>query len=314
MRRAAPLLLAALLAACPNGGVAPPPTSDAPAPEEGPRIVVGRIPSENPMKAIQAMQPLMRLMEERLGTRVQPASARDYDDFIAKMAEGKYDIAFLAPLAYVQARERTGYEAILRPVRDGSDSYTSIIIARTDGPIRTIADLRGRTFAFTDEKSASGYIFPRAHLLREGIDPDRDLRRVAFVGGHDNVVLNVYRREYDAGAVFRDARPRALDGDMAKVEELRIVATTKPIPNEPIAVSPRLRQEDPALVARIVEFFTTLHETPEGREALRYYSEDGVPVEAFVPASDADYESVREYASAIEREPGGSETAPPSAR
>jgi phosphonate transport system substrate-binding protein len=253
------------------------------------------------MRTIKAMQPIMKLMEERLGVSVKPASARDYDDFIEKMAEASFDVAFLAPIAYVEARERTGYEVIARPVREGSDSYTSIIIARADGPVRTLADLKGRTFAFADERSASGYVFPKGHLLQHGIDPNRDLRKVAFVGGHDNVVLNVLRREYDAGAVYNDARRVALKGDEEKIRQLRIVAVTKPIPNEPVTVSPRFRREHPDLAERIAEFFATLHETPEGREALRLYSQEEDPIERYVPARDADYDDVRAYVALTAR-------------
>lgn len=299
----AALLATAALAACGAcGGGAPEveEISEEAAPE-GPRLVVGRIPAENPVKALQAMQPLMKLMGERLGMRIQPASARDYDDFIQKMADGEYDIAFLAPLAYVAARDSTGYEAIARPVRGGSDSYTAIIISRVDGPIRTLADLKGSSFAFADERSTSGSVVPRAYLLRNGIDPARDFRKTGFVGGHDNVVMNVYRGVYDAGACFNDARPRALDGDAEKVAQLRIVATTDTIPNEPIAVSPRLRSENPDLVRKITEFFTTLHETPEGREALRHYSMESTEVTAFAASTDTDYRTVREYAAALER-------------
>lgn len=294
-RRIGILALAGLLACGRAEEVPPPPVEEAPA---GPRIVIGQIPSKNPMRTIRAMQPMMKLMEERLGVSVQPSSAQDYDDFVEKMAEGRFDIAFLAPLTYVQAKERTGYEVIARPWRNGSDSYTSIIIARADGPIRTVADLKGRSFAFADERSTSGYIFPKGHLLRHGIDPDRDFRRTAFVGGHDNVVLNVLRGEFDAGAVYNDARRAALKGDEERIRQLRIVAVTKPIPNEPIALSPRFRREHPELAARVEEFFLTLHETPEGREALRVYSE-GEPIERYVRARDADYDSVREYAAAL---------------
>src|SRR5207244_6062947 len=88
---------------------------------------------------------------------------------------------------------------------DGSSTYRGIIVTRKDSGIKSIADLKGKRFAFVDPKSASGYVYPRAMLIEKGIDPETFFSETIFAGSHDRVIAAVLNRRVDAGAIYDGA-------------------------------------------------------------------------------------------------------------
>lgn len=258
--------------------------------EEKEVLVIGRVPAENVVRLLKRSQPLIRYLEKELGMRVRFQFARDYEAMIKGMEKKIYDLVHLGPKSYVEGHERAGYYAILKPIRHGSATYRSMIIVRKDSGINTLNDLRGKTFCFTDKESASGYLYPKVLLLKKGIGPDKDFKRVFFTGTHDGVVLNVYHKNFAAGACFDDARKSTFREEPEKIEELRIIARTPPISNEPFAVRPDL---DKKLVKKISKAFLKLGQSPEGREILEALY-PGTGLEGYAEAKDSDYDSVRE--------------------
>jgi phosphonate transport system substrate-binding protein len=250
------------------------------------KIVIGRVPSGNVLDISERMEPLVALMKRELGVEVQVKFATDYAEFTRRMEAGEYDFAFCAPFQYITAHDKAGYEAVLRPVRHGADTYVGLIITAKP-EIASLSDLKGRRIAFVDPRSTSGYLFPLGLLAAQGLG-SRDFES-AFLKGHDNVVLNVLNRTYDAGACFDGAQ--TFHGK-DRAGELTILARTEAIYNEPIAVSPQFRAKKPELVERVISFLSGLDSRPEGLEAIARY---GDSVSRFVAATDTDYNSVRWY-------------------
>jgi len=277
--------------ACGDGGAPPPPDIQPIVLRE--KIVIGRVPSGNVLDISERMEPLIAYLQKELGIDVQIKFAADYSEFTRQMEKNEYDLAFCGAFQYVTAHERSGYEAVLRPVRNNADTYVGIFIT-TRPDITSLAQLRGKRIAFVDRQSTSGYLFPLGLLIRAGIAPHEI--QPFFLKGHDNVVLNILNRNYDAGACFKTAETiygRERSG------EIRIIAETDPIPNEPIAISPRFRAERPALADRVIQLLLTLHENPEGLDALAKYGEG---VQRFVAARDEDYDTIRDYMASMPRE------------
>jgi phosphonate transport system substrate-binding protein len=155
-------------------------------------------------------------------------------------------------------------------VRFGVPYYRSQLLYRADLPIRTVADLRGRKFAFVDPASASGYLFPAALLKRHGIDPARHLGQVVFAGGHDKVVLAIYSGAVDAGATFgdefgNDARERIIRHYPDVKERVRVLAYTDPIPADTVSFRRDLPEE---VKARTALALVRIAQTAPGRETL----------------------------------------------
>lgn len=283
---------------CACGGAGKPQELAAPGPAPtrptfAEKIVIGRVPSGNVIDILEKMGPLRDLMESELGVEIDVKFAADYADFTRAMIENKFDLAFCAPFQYIEAHEKAGYEAALRPIRYGSDTYAGVIVT-ANPKITSISQLKGKKIAFADRNSTSGFIFPLGLLAANGIKMT-DFQ-YEFLIGHDNVVLNVEKGNYDAGACFEGADVRYRSNPDVN---LRVLAKTDPIFNEPIAVSARFKEERGELAARAIALLAKLHESPQGAAALKAMP-DGVS--RFVPAADGDYDSVRRYKANLPQE------------
>ncbi len=252
-------------------------------------INYGHVPSISASDRYDELAPLRNYLENELDIKFNIQFASDYETVIDKLETGEYDFVTFGPLSYVQAADRGIGEAVLKPVRFGSVAYQSLIITHVDSGIDEAEDLRGRSFAFVDRDSASGYLFPRAYLEREGVDVDEELS-TGFSGSHTEVVMNVWLRSHDAGAIYDDARGDVGAGERV-MEETRILAKTSEIPNEPWTFRKSFMEENPELVEEIIQLMEGLDEAGNrGRRIL-----ESLQVDGFRRATDEDYEVIREY-------------------
>lgn len=241
---------------------------------------------------MQNAQPLVEILRQELQMEVQPFVATDYTGVVEALRVGKLDIAFLTPASYVLAKNEADVRVVLKSERKGIPFYYAAIITRADSGIRTMDDLRGKTFAFGDSLSTTGHVFPRRMLKRHGIDPVRDFKRILYSGGHDATVLAVLNGKVDAGATYANS-PDSEDTawmrylrDPAEVIKIRPVAFSEPIPADNLVVSAGLDQR---IAARIVDVFLQLSRNPSRKKMLR----DLYQIDGFLPATDTDYDSVR---------------------
>src|SRR5262244_1162575 len=144
---------------------------------------VGFVPAENAQQVIQNAQPIVDILQKRLGMEVQPFVATDYTGVIEALRGNKLDIAFLTPASYVLAKSEANVKVVLKSERKGSPFYYAAIITRADSGIKKLEDLRGKTFAFGDPLSTSANVFPRKMLREHGIDPVRDFKQILTPAG-----------------------------------------------------------------------------------------------------------------------------------
>src|SRR5207249_960674 len=160
------------------------------------------------------------------------------------MGAENVDIGWLAPFAYVLARDKFKTDVILASVRGGSKTYTGQIITHVDSGVTSIEGLKGKKFAFVDPGSASGYLYPSAYLLSKGIDPKTAFSESIFAGGHDKVVIAVYNKQVDGGATFGDSVPGQVTDARTLVQstfpdvmdKIKVLGVTEPIPNDTVSV------------------------------------------------------------------------------
>lgn len=258
-----------------------------------PRVLrMGFVPSENLQHIMRNAQPIVSAMSRELKMEVVPFVATDYTGVIEAMRAKKLDVAFFAPGAYVLAERQANAKAILKAVRGGDGFFYSAIITRTDSNIKSLRDLKGKTFAFVDPVSVSGAIYPKALLLDEGLRPERDFSQVIYAGGHDATVLAVLHGKVDAGATFSNdtAGKQGSWNEFLPPEQqskIRVLAYTKPAPSDNIAVADGL---DPAIVAQVKSALLKMSSTPEGRKHLM----DIYHIEGFAPTSPAEYAPIRD--------------------
>ena len=263
-------------------------------PAKAPQVLrVGFVPSEDAAQVMQNAQPIVEILRQQLGMEIRPFVATDYTGVIEALRANKLDVAFLTPASYVLAKIETNVKVVLKSERKGVAAYYAAIITRTDSGIKSLDDLRGKSFAFGDALSTSGYVFPRKMLKERGIDPVRDFKQVLYSGGHDATVLAVLNGKVDAGATYANS-PDGQDTawmrflkNPADVKRIHAIAFSEPIPADNLVINGNL---DERLAKKIEQVFLDLSRDPQGKKMLReLYQIDG-----FVSATDKDYDSVRQ--------------------
>lgn len=255
-------------------------------------VRVGFVPAEDAQQVLQNAQPIIELLRQKLGMEIQPFVAADYTGIVEALRVKKLDVAFLAPASYVLAKNEANIKVILKSERKGIPYYYAAIITRADSGIKTLEDLRGRTFAFGDSLSTTGNVIPRKMLKERGIDPARDFKQILYAGAHDATVLAVFNGKVDAGATYAnspDSEDTAWIRYLKKPEDIRkirAIAFSEPIPADNLVISVDL---DDGIAKKIEELFVELSRDPKGKKMLR----DLYQIDGFVPASDKDYDSVR---------------------
>ena len=258
-------------------------------------IKMALVPSLDTQKLVTDGAKLAKLLEKETGLKYEVSVPTSYTAVITAMGAGNVDVGWLSPIPYVIAHDRYGVEVVLTTVRDNSTKYWSFIIARKDSGINKLADLKAKRFAFGDPLSTSGTIYAK-HLFRsKGNDPATFFSNVIYAGSHDRVVVAVYNKQVDAGAIYGgtsdDARSKVLKAIPDVNSKTQVIAKSIDIPNDTVSVRKGL---PPAITKKIADGLLKIAASDEGRKAiLSLYGIDG-----FVRAKDADYESVRTVARA----------------
>src|SRR6266568_3660009 len=254
---------------------------------------VGFVPAEDAQQVMQNAQPIVEILRKELGMEVQPFVATDYTGVVEALRVNKLDVAFMAPASYVLAKNEADIKVILKSERKGIPFYYAAIITRSDSAIKTLDDLRGKTFAFGDSLSTTGHVFPRKMFKERGIDPVRDFKQILYSGGHDATVLAVLNGKVDAGATYANS-PDNNDTAWMRylkssedVKKIHAIAFSEPIPADNLVINSHLEE---SLAQKVQTIFLDLSRDPKGKEMLR----DLYQIDGFVAATDKDYDSVRQ--------------------
>ena len=194
-------------------------------------------------------RPLAEHLSRQLGRPVKLYTVDTWEGLAKSLANGETDIALMGPWGYVLANHVAGAQAVASILYDGKPEYFAIMVTHPKSGIRSIADLKGRTFAFGDKGSTSGYLIPYHHFQKNGIDPDRYLGRVLNTK-HQAIELQVTRGEIDAGADYNRNRDAMIAEGLIKAADSVVFWTSDPLPNDALAVRADLAK-DAAFVAKL---------------------------------------------------------------
>lgn len=252
-------------------------------------LTVGLIPSEDSRAMIANSQVMMDQLSKALGMPVKPFVAADYNGVIEALRSKRLDVAYLGPFSYVLGATVAPIEAfaVAETKKAGRTYYHSLVVAHKDSGIKTVADLKGKTFAFVDPSSTSGHLFPKAGLKKVGFDTEKDFGRVIFSGSHDSNAVAVQNKKIDAVAIADRILDAAIAKGLAKREDLVVVWKSDPIPESPTVWRKDL---DPALKKRIQAAFLEVKNIP--------WSDQG-ELNGFHPTNDAAYNIIRETAKTL---------------
>jgi phosphonate transport system substrate-binding protein len=196
-------------------------------------------------------KPLAGYLSAKLGRRVVLRTVDTWEGLAKSLSNGETDMALMGPWGYVLANHQAGAQAIATILYDGKPEYFAIMVTHPKSGINKIEDLKGRTFAFGDKGSTSGYLIPFHQFHKMKLDPEKFLGKVIHTK-HQAIETQVTRGELDAGADFNRNRDAMIAEGLIKASDSKIFWTSAPLPNDAFAVSTELFK-DKALVARLTQ-------------------------------------------------------------
>src|SRR5437762_3825341 len=253
-----------------------------------PPLHLARTPSQKPTDLIAAGEEFGRALARLLGTPVRVTVASDYAAVVEALRNRTADLAWVHPAGYVLANREAKARIVAKNLWHGKATFTSRFFVRKDSGLTRVEELRGKTIAFVDPASTSGYVYPMVLLMRRGLvrnrDPKTFFREVVFAGSHDAGMRALLNGHVDALASFDMAREQYLK-DPAERERIVVVAETPEIPEAGIAARDGL---DPATFAKVRAALLQIRAPAYAELLKRLYEIDG-----FAPADDRDYDPVR---------------------
>jgi phosphonate transport system substrate-binding protein len=229
-------------------------------------LKVSAIPDENPTELQRKFTPLGKYLEAKTGMKVEFIPVTDYAATVEGLAAKKIDMVWYGGFTFVQAYLRSNKTAIPLVQRAEDEQFKSVFIT-TNPDIKTLADLKDKTFTFGSASSTSGHLMPRNFMLQAGLDPDKTLKRVAFSGAHDATALQVAGGKVDAGALNISVWEKMVTEKKVDTSQVRVFYTTPPYFDYNWTVRGDL---DPALVTKLRQAFLDLDsKNPEDAEILK---------------------------------------------
>jgi phosphonate transport system substrate-binding protein len=249
-------------------------------------VVMSFVPSGDTQEIIASGDDLAAMIKDRTELEIQANVGTDFAAVREAMCAEQAQVGWLNTFNYVLANEKCGVDVGLVTERYGSSTYRGQIIVRADSGITSLADLKGKVMCWVDPNSTSGYIIPRIHLAANGVDPDTDFAQTVEAGSHNNVVVQVYNGDCDAGATYDDARS-SIQEDFPDVEEQVIILDyTGDIPNDTVSFSKGIPAD---IREQITTALIEIAATEEGKAALNtLYS-----IENLVKADDSFFDAFR---------------------
>lgn len=231
----------------------------------------------NPYKSVEELHvihaELIAYLEKALDREIVFVVAKDYNQIMTLVEQGSVDIASVSPklLAILRQREpKLHYLATIKfaNAQVGTrSSYHGLILTLKGSAIQNIADLKGKSFGFTDPDSTSGYLYPRFIMQQNGINPNKDLGKVYMIKKHSKIIDTILEESIDAGAVY-DGIYYELSKE--KQEKIRILATTEEIPYDAMIASNHLNK---ALIAKIHDLLLAFHPSQATQAGIAGFEE-----------------------------------------
>jgi phosphonate transport system substrate-binding protein len=246
------------------------------------------IPTTDPGKMARESEPLVAYLEKATGAKVELTVPLNYAAVVEAFGADKVDIAYFGGFTYVQARKRFDAQPLVQRERDRE--FHSLFITQADSSIASLADLKGKTFAFGDVNSTSGHLMPEYFMREAGVDPEV-IAKAIYTGGHDATALAVANKKADAGALDETVFHRLTKEGKLDAATLKVFHTTPPYFDYVWAARKAL---DPALADAFSKAMFALDAgNPQHKPVL-----DLLQATRYVKAEDASYDKLRQAAIA----------------
>lgn len=252
-------------------------------------LKVSAIPDEAPTELQRKFKPLGDYLEKETGMKVEFTPVTDYAAVVESLATRKLDLVWLGGFTFVQTKIRTNGTAIPIVQRAEDEKFISRYIVPADSTAKTLADLKGKSFAFGSPSSTSGHLMPRFFLLQAGVNPDKDFKNIAFSGAHDATVAFVAGGKAEAGVLNASVWDKLVESKNPNAMKVRVLATTPPYYDYNWTVRGDL---DPAVIKKLTDAFLKLDASKPEHKAIM----DLQRASKFIPTKASNYDGIENAA------------------
>jgi phosphonate transport system substrate-binding protein len=265
--------------ACPNGGT----------------VRLGVEPYDTAARLIPIYEKVAKLIGDKIGCKVEVYVATGYNAEIEAMRNGKLEMGEFGPLGYVLAHQVAKAEAVAAfgTVDGKPDTYWASLVTYPSSGIKTAADIRGHSFAFSDPASTSGHLFPAYGLRKAGLDPDKDVKAI-YAGSHTASFEAIYNHKVDAGELNSEQLESATQRGHYHDGDLVFLWKSDPIPTDPIAVRGDMPDAFKKKLTDVLQHLDLTSLPPEDRKIMV-----GAGITQLVPQTDQAYDGIRDLVKTL---------------
>jgi phosphonate transport system substrate-binding protein len=285
---AAAMAIAAAIATSPLPAAA----DDCPA---GGTVRFGVEPYDTAARLVPIYEKIGKMIGDKVGCKVEVFIATGYNAEIEAMRNGKLELGEFGPLGYVLAHQVAKAEAVAAfGSADGkSVTYWASLVTYPTSGIKTVEDIRGHSFAFSDAASTSGHLFPAYGLRKAGLDPDKDIKAI-YAGSHTASFEAIYNHKVDAGELNSEQLESATQRGHYKDGDLVFLWKSDPIPTDPFAVRGDMPEAFKKKLADAVQHLDLMSLDPADRKILV-----GAGITQLVPQTDQAYDLIRDLVKTL---------------
>jgi phosphonate transport system substrate-binding protein len=264
---------------CPNGGT----------------VRFGIEPYDTAARLTPIYEKVGKLIGDKIGCKVEIYVATGYNAEIEAMRNGKLEVGEFGPLGYVLAHQVAKAEAVAAfGSADGKPvTYWASVVTYPTSGIKTIADLRGHSFAFSDAASTSGHLFPAYGLRKGGLDPDKDVKAI-YAGSHTASFEAIYNHKVDAGELNSEQLESATQRGHYKDGDLVFLWKSDPIPTDPVAIRSDLPGPFKKKLTAALQHLDLTSLDPADRKIMV-----GAGITQLVPQPDQAYDGIRDLVKTL---------------
>lgn len=228
---------------------------------------------------------LIEYISDKLGLPIEFSQKKTYSEVNNLLKTGKIDIAFICSGAYIAAEGKIQLDNIVIPVINNSYYYYSYIITHKDYNINSFADLKGKSFAFTDPLSNTGYVYAHYRVKEMGYSHLNYFSNTIFTNAHDHSIQAVARKIVHGACVHSTIFNYIKIKYPERVKNLKIIEVSEPFGMPPIVVKVSLNTK---IKERIKTILVNMNNNKKGMRILK-----NLLIDRYVDSDSTDYSSVR---------------------
>ena len=249
-------------------------------------LFLGSVAMDVPAEMVRRMAPLTEYLTRKTGIKISFRASPNLGSAVNELGKDFTHIAYLTPVAYIEAREKYKAQPLVSPITHGKSTFNLVVAVRSDSPYKTLDDLKGKKFAFGDQKA----LLQRAVVVGGGVKLE-EFSQYGFLKHYDNIAKAVLNKDFDGGilkdTIYEEFAPKGL----------RKVYTSPPLSSYLFAVSDRV---PPATVKKLRAAFLDLKAgNPEHLAVLRELDKG---YDGFEPTEDKDYDAIRKLIAPFQQE------------